>query len=465
MTPLRETAVTALFGCTHPVISAGMGGPARSELVAAVTRAGGFGFLGMVREPPELIAAEVGRLRSEGIERFGVNIIPFATGPGLLARQVDTIIALRVPVVALFWDIDAVVMARLREAGITIVYQVGSAGEARAAVASGAQAIIAQGCEAGGHVRGLVPLRHLLPDVARAVDVPVLAAGGISTGSDLVVARALGAGGVVLGTALLASAESFAHDHHKQRLVGAQAGDTLLTETFHINWPEGARVRVLSSAVTDGRRGDPRSAAREVIGSEDGRPIQLFGTDSPLRSMTGDFESMALYAGTGVGGVRAIRSAAAVIGDIVEEAGTILARIERDAASAPVESASPVCYAAKMSPEYAGQVDGAALKAELAGVLDALGGLLVNAARQSDVSEPPFAAGDLIWACWMLTLRQFAAAADLPPPLVAPRGPAMLRAALLARLRGLLPRLGDGAMQMCLARLADEIEAESVAAD
>jgi NAD(P)H-dependent flavin oxidoreductase YrpB (nitropropane dioxygenase family) len=95
--------IQSLLGCRHPLVLAGMGGVARSELVAAVSEAGGFGFLGMVREPPALIRREVDALRRRGIERFGVNIIPAATDRLLLDQQVDTLLELDVPVVALFW--------------------------------------------------------------------------------------------------------------------------------------------------------------------------------------------------------------------------------------------------------------------------------------------------------------------------------------------------------------------------
>jgi nitronate monooxygenase len=189
-----------------------MGGPARAELVAAVSRAGGFGFLGMVRESPALIEREVLALRSAGIEQFGVNIIPAATPPGLLDQQVAAIIRLRVPIVALFWDLDISLVRRLREAGILVVYQVGSVNEAVAVQHAGADIVIAQGREAGGHVRGTMRLRELLPAVVDAVKVPVLAAGGLGTGGDLLTAMALGADGIVLGTAFLAAKESFAHD-------------------------------------------------------------------------------------------------------------------------------------------------------------------------------------------------------------------------------------------------------------
>lgn len=136
--------------------------------------------------------------------------------------------------------------------------------EARAAQDAGAQILIVQGVEAGGHVRGTRPLHELVPEVVAVTTVPVLAAGGITDGADVATVLASGAQGAVLGTALIATPESFAHTYHKQRLVEASTGDTVLTEAFHINWPAGARVRVLASAVTRGERGDPFGRARRV---------------------------------------------------------------------------------------------------------------------------------------------------------------------------------------------------------
>ena len=137
-------------------------------------------------------------------------------------------------------------------------------------------------------------------------------------------ALSLGAQGVVVGTAFMATHEAFAHDYHKQRLIEARDGDTLLTTDFHINWPEGAMVRVLNNSVTRGLRGGPKSGSREAIGDEEGRTIYLFSTDSPLRSMTGDFEAMALYAGEGVGRLQSIVSAEERMRSIVDEATAIL---------------------------------------------------------------------------------------------------------------------------------------------
>ncbi len=334
---------------------AGMGGVARSELVAAVTEAGGFGFLGMVREPVSLIRTEVARVRERTDRDFGVNLIPAATDPALLDAQITECIALAVPVVGLFWDLSKKAIRRLRDAGLIVVCQVGSPGEACDAQAAGAHALIAQGREAGGHVRGLTPRDVLLPAILAAVDIPVLAAGGVSRGAHLAEILAQGGDGAVVGTAFLATRESFAHDYHKQRIVTASADDTILTDIFHVNWPIGAPVRVLRNSVTSGTRGDPFADERVVIGEEEGRPIYLFSTDSPLRSMTGDFEAMALYAGQGVGLIDTIPSAGERLRTIVDEAAAILsenARIEIE--DTPPESSSPVCLARDADNTYMG---------------------------------------------------------------------------------------------------------------
>ncbi|MGU7816181.1 nitronate monooxygenase [Burkholderia sp. AW49-1] len=324
--------VCDLLGCAWPIVLAGMGGVARAELASAVSAAGGFGFLGMVREPVALIRREVEQVRAVTERPFGVNLIPASTPPELLDAQIDACIELRVPVVALFWDVMPAVVRRLRDGGVRVVHQVGSLDDARAAEAAGAQALIVQGQEAGGHVRGDRSLAELLPEVIRATRLPVLAAGGIVDGADVAAAMALGAQGAVMGTAFIATHESFAHAYHQQRIVDACEGDTLLTDVFHINWPRGARVRVLPSSVTRGERGDPFNDARVVIGDEEGRPIYLFSTDSPLRTMTGDVEAMALYAGTGAGRIRAIESAGDVLRRIVRDAAAI---VEKGAAVSP----------------------------------------------------------------------------------------------------------------------------------
>jgi nitronate monooxygenase len=321
-----RTQACELLGCEYPVVLAGMGGVARSELVAAVTQAGGFGFLGLVREPPSLMSREIDAVRRLTSKPFGVNLIPAATNAGLLEQQLAVCIDHGVPVVALFWDLSREIIERLRDADIVVVCQVGSAKEGEWAQSAGAQILIAQGIEAGGHVRGTTPLRSLLPEVVPSSSVPVLAAGGLVDGHDLVDVLRVGAQGVVIGTAFLASPESFAHDYHKQRIIQAEGKDTIVTDLFQINWPLGAPVRVLQNSATRGDRGDPFGLNRHVIGEEEGRPIYLFSTDSPLRSMTGDFEAMALYAGQGVDKITAIVPAGERVAAIVSEATRLLKR-------------------------------------------------------------------------------------------------------------------------------------------
>ena len=225
-----------------------MGGVAQSELAATVTKGRGFGFLGVVREPLDLIASEVSALRARGIEHFGLNLILRATDPALLEEQVSACcIDLGVPVVDLFWDVALKLVVRLRAAAIIVVCQVGSRAEAQAVAQAGAQVLIAQGVEAGGHVRGDRPVHELVPEIVAETGLPVLAAGGLADGVDLAAVLSLGAHGGVFGMALIATPKSFACDYHKRRLIDACDEDTVLTDAFHINWPRGAKVRVIAN--------------------------------------------------------------------------------------------------------------------------------------------------------------------------------------------------------------------------
>jgi nitronate monooxygenase len=366
-----QTSVCTLLGCDVPIVLAGMGGPARAELVAAVSNAGGYGFLGMVRESPELIAREIAAVRAHTSRPFGVNLIPAATHRELLEAELAACLEANIAAVTLFWELMPNIVQRLRNAGVTVLCQIGSATEAEAAQAAGANLLIAQGCEAGGHVRGRQPLHTLLPEVLAVATVPVLAAGGLTNGADLAWAITSGAAGIMMGTAFLATHESFAHDYHKQCIVEAAADSTLLTDIFHINWPRGAAVRVLQNSVTRGERGDSFDpAANHVIAYDDGRPIPLFSTDSPLRTTTGDLEAMALYAGTGAADIDRIQSAAELIDAVTTQASALLQQ-DTESASTPSASSSPVCYADEADASYAGMADRAELQAALEELLQA----------------------------------------------------------------------------------------------
>ena len=327
-----KTELCSLLDCTYPILQAGMGGVARAELVAAVSRAGGYGFLGMVRERPDFVREQIQAVRA-GTERpFGVNLIPAATDPGLLQEELAVCFEEKVHSLCFFWDVDPDAVARAKSHGLLVSYQVGSVEDARLAEAAGADMVIAQGVEAGGHVRGATASLVLLPQVAKAVSCPVVASGGFATGASLVAALALGAAGIHCGTAFLATEESFAHAYHKGKVVEAQSGDTVHTDLFAINWPKGAPVRVIANSLT-GAMGDhcfghdPYARAPEPIGEEHGRPVLRFSTDSPLRGMTGDLEAMALFAGQVTGQITDVPSAARRVEQIMLEAKRVLGRL------------------------------------------------------------------------------------------------------------------------------------------
>ncbi len=319
--PALQTPLLDILGCELPIIGAGMGGVARHRLAAAISNAGGFGCLGMVREPPARVRAEIEAYRGLSQRPFAVNLIPAATERGLLEEQVAICLALGVPAMALFWDPDADLIRRLKDEGVTVIQQVGSAGEAEVALKAGVDVLIAQGVEAGGHVRGAVSTLSLLPEVVALSPVPVAASGGIASGASLVAALALGAQGASCGSAFLATHEANAHDHHKQRLLGAGANDTVLTEKFFRNWPMPAPVRVLRNAVTEGRH-DALYAQRatSVIGRQDDAPVYLFSTDSPLEDATGAIDDMAIFAGQSCGQIHALCSAAERLRRMIDEA-------------------------------------------------------------------------------------------------------------------------------------------------
>lgn len=317
---LLHMPVCGLLGCEYPILQAGMGGVARADLVSAVSRAGAYGFLGMVREPPQRIVDEIRKVREQTDRPFGVNIIPAATEPELLERQVEVCLRENVHSVCLFWDVDVKLIARLREAGILVLHQVGSVADAVDAWQAGAQILIAQGWEAGGHVRGTQSLLTLVPQIVDATPLPVIASGGIVNGRQMAAVMALGAQGIHCGTLFLATFESNAHDYHKQRVAQASTAETIHTTLFHINWPDNAPVRVIQNSVTRGERG----AAQAVIGQEGEREIYLFSTDSPLRETEGDLEAMALYAGQGVSAINEIVPARQRIEDLLRQAAIIL---------------------------------------------------------------------------------------------------------------------------------------------
>jgi NAD(P)H-dependent flavin oxidoreductase YrpB (nitropropane dioxygenase family) len=173
---------------------------------------------------------------------------------------------------------------------------------------------VAQGVEAGGHVRGTTPLDQLIREVHQvASGIPVLAAGGIATVEDVLRAIGNGADGIWAGTRFVASEESRAHPDYKKRLLAARAGDTELGTTFDVGWP-GAPHRAICNSTMRECGGGRRPGEGQIIARyADGRPILRYDDTIPLEGMTGDLEALALYAGTSVEGISDVLPAATIV--------------------------------------------------------------------------------------------------------------------------------------------------------
>ena len=225
------------LGIEHPVLQSGMGGGlATPELCAAVSCAGGLGAIGIL--PPAELAADLARARDlAGARPIAANLLlPFTT-----AAHVDVVIAARVRAVVLFYGFRPDVVRRLRDAGVMVLHQVGTAEEARRALADGADALIAQGVEAGGHLLGVEPREATLARVLEVAGAaPVVAAGGIAGARDLRAALGAGAAAVLCGSRFLLTEESGAHPAYKQRVLGATR--TLVTRLFGLGWCAPHRV-------------------------------------------------------------------------------------------------------------------------------------------------------------------------------------------------------------------------------
>lgn len=319
-----STRLTRKLGVQHPVFQAGMGGVACADLAAAVSNAGGVGTLGMIRRSPAFIRDQIRRTRALTRHPFGVNLVPPVPSPEGIEAQFEVCVSERIPMLSLFWCDPAPYVDRCHAAGILVMLQVGSAAEARRAVDAGVDVIIAQGHEAGGHVRGQVGLVALLPAVVDAVaPVPVIAAGGISDGRGLAAALALGADAVWVGTRFVASEESESHPDYKKRLVGARETDTVYTEAFHLGWPPHSPHRVLRNPLTEGASAPAGAIATINLGDRT-LDIPAFSSGGPTIHTEGQTELMANYAGQGVAAIDEVLPAAAIVDRLVAEAEAVI---------------------------------------------------------------------------------------------------------------------------------------------
>ena len=315
-----ETAFTRLVGCRVPIQQAGMGATATVELAAAVANAGALGMLGTAGLPGHLVTPALESLASLTDGPFGVNfLVPF------LDRDVVEATASRARVVEFFYgDPDTGLVDMVHQAGALVSWQVGSAEEARAAAGAGCDLVVAQGTEAGGHVRGQTSLLPLLDAVLGTIEVPVVAAGGIGSARSVAAVLAAGAAGARVGTRFLAAEEADMHPQYLEALIAAGPGDTELTSTFSTWWDAPHRVLRSCIAEAEAVEGDD-TLVGEVTWADGSRlPIPRFCVMHPGKTTTGRIEAMALYAGQSVGSVREIQPAAAIVAELAGGAEKLL---------------------------------------------------------------------------------------------------------------------------------------------
>jgi nitronate monooxygenase len=308
-----RTAFTELVGCDVPIQLAPMGTICTPELMAAVNAAGGMAMTGMPMAPAAVVADALEGVHERVDDPIGFNVLM----PFLDVEVVDAAAA-RCRLVDFYHGaVDAALVERVHTAGALAGWQVGSIDEARAADGAGCDLLVVRGTEGGGRMYGTQSLWPLLSGVLDAVDVPVVAAGGIADGRGLAAALAAGAAGVRMGTRFVATEESGAHPEYKSAIARTGAGGTVLTDDFRVDWPDAVvSSRVLRSAA-ERAAALPEDAivARLAMGPMT-VDVPRFGPVPPTTTADGDIQAMALYAG---------ESAALV--DAVEPAGEVVARV------------------------------------------------------------------------------------------------------------------------------------------
>ncbi len=317
------TPLTTLLGIRVPIIQAPIGSFSCPALAASVSEAGGLGTLALSWDSLLSCRNKISETRAATQAPFGINLVLEWDQTDRLNACLDA----EVQIVSLFWGDPSRYISLAHRAGAITMVTVGSCEEARRAVGAGADVIVCQGFEAGGHVRGVTGSIALIPAVVDAVaPVPVVAAGGFADGRGLAAALALGASGVWMGTRFAASIESLAHPEFKKYLIHCEGSDTQILRLFDGGWPN-APHRVLRNSTVDewDKAGRPNTGMRpnenEVIGrSHQGAEILRYDDMPPVFGMSGDWEACALYAGESAGIIREIKSAASIVDDTVREA-------------------------------------------------------------------------------------------------------------------------------------------------
>jgi enoyl-[acyl-carrier protein] reductase II len=303
---MLHTALCDLLSISHPIIQGGMAWVSKADLVIAVSEAGGLGVIGSGNAPPEWVALQIDSVRVGTDRPFGVNIPLFSP----YAEQVIQLcVEKRVPVVTTGAGSPGPFISSLHEAGIKLLPVVSSVALARRLAGQGADGLIVEGQESGGHI-GDIATMPLIPQVVDAVDVPVVAAGGIADGRGLAAALALGAVGVQMGTRFICTTECTVHSNYKSKIVSARDRSTTVT-----GQSLGHPVRTIKNAMS---REMARLESEAEVGEED---LIVFGTGKlRLAAEEGDVQQGSVMSGQVSGLINDIVCCQDLVARIVAEA-------------------------------------------------------------------------------------------------------------------------------------------------
>jgi NAD(P)H-dependent flavin oxidoreductase YrpB (nitropropane dioxygenase family) len=311
-----RTPVCEMLGIDQPIVQAPMA--AIPPLAAAVSNAGGLGMVTLTwSDDPGAVVRETAALTARP---FGGNFVLTSDHH----RHLDQALAAGLRVVSFMWGDPSGYITAVHDAGGVVLHTVGSAGEARRAVAAGVDVIVAQGWEAGGHVRGTVATLPLVPAVVDAVaPVPVIAAGGIGDARGVAAVLALGAQAAWLGTRFLLAQEMPIHQDYRRALIAAAETDPQwYPDLYDVGWPDSPHRALRNSTATAwDAAGRPPDAQRPGQGDviahfASGEAIVRYEPAPPMAGTTGDIEALSMWAGQSVALATQPQSAADIVAEL-----------------------------------------------------------------------------------------------------------------------------------------------------
>lgn len=315
-----ETRVTELFGIKYPIMMGGMGNLGRAELVAAVGNAGGIGFIGSITfSTADELRQEIRKTKTLTDKPFGVNITMLpAARPIPNEEFVDVIIEEAVSAVETSGRSPEPFMECLKKANVRVIHKVGTVRHSLTAQRVGCDAVYALGFESGGHpLMDDVTLWNLVPRMVDALDIPVVAAGGISDARQFVAALALGAEGVMMATRFMVTQECCAHRNIKERLAQATESETVMIQRSIGNQTRALRNEAAGKVEEMEKRGASLEELLTVIGGEHSR----------MAMEEGDLDTGLITCGQGIGLIHHIPTVREVIDNIVNEAAALLSNM------------------------------------------------------------------------------------------------------------------------------------------